>query len=486
MPPLLLQALPTLTRLRYGARADLRRADQEAWSGAGVQSGHLACHPLSFADVALRCQQPLSVVHNVVNIIVQCFGERAAAQKRSVARTTAGEVSLALEPLGRLECCRGVCQFLFSRQFCNAVRLQPAKQQPLQMRGDSAASSRVDLRTGRLSRASDVIERVPPARGTVSQFPQDQPQQDRPQPAEVKVAWDDEDREVAKRNNLRSASPSRNDRGTHDVYTVKTGTGRASTVSLTDDVSEHSSSQPASTKKMYTGGRAGASPIPEQDAESREHTNSLYMNAEQLQGVHRMCRLLDVFAALDKSNTGFIKAHDISVGMASVLGIQITGSDSHALIDFMNKGSGERVSRIEFVRAFQYYERVTINEPPLRMEAVSYEAGQMILAEGDYADDMLVLESGSAVVEKDGKVVHKYDRPGEYFGGLAMVADPTSLGGRRQATVRAAEPTRCVRLYFQQYTGQGVPKLRKYDARSDLEPLIARAQSDDRQPGTRK
>ena len=472
-------------RLTHAARADLRRADQESWSGAGVQSGHVACHPLSFAEVALRCQQPLSVVHNVVNIVVQCFGERAAAQARSATRTHAGEVSLTLEPLGRLECCRGICQFLFDRQFCAAVRLQPTQQRPMQMRGESVASSRADSRTGRLSRASDVVESVPPAKGTISQLPQDPPQPDWPLPAEVRVAWGNEDREVAKRNSVRSASP-RIDRGGPDVYTVKTGIGRASTVSLTDDATGHGNSPPLSTKKKYTT-RAGASPIPEQDAESRQHAESLYMNAEQVRGVRRMCRLLDVFAALDKSNTGFIKAHDVSVGLASVLGVQMSGPESHTLVDFMNKGNGDRVSRIEFVRAFQYYERVSVEEPPLRMELVSYEAGQVIFSEGDVADDMLVLESGIAMVEKGGRVVHSYNRAGEYFGGLSTMTDPTSTSRLRQATVRAAEPTKCVRLYFQQYTDQGIPKLRqnKNNARSDREPLIARSKPADYPPGTR-
>lgn len=469
--------------LRHGCRADLRRADEEAWSGAGVQSGHVPCHPLSFADVALRCQQPLSVVHNVVNIVVQCFGELAAAQKRMVARTTAGEVSLSLGPLGRLECCRGTCQFLFNRQFCASVQLQPRKQKPLQMRGDSVSSSRVDSRTGRLSRASDVVESVPPAKGQVSHVPRDQTQTDRPQPAEIRVAWDDEDREVARRNNVRSAPAiNRIDPGRADVYTVNASAGRASTVSLTDDVSNHSNSHTNPTKKMYSV-LTGASPIPEQDAESLHRAESLYMNAEQARGVRRMCRLLDVFAALDKSSTGYIKAHDINVGLASVLGIQMTGPESHSLIAFMNKSSSDRVSRSEFVRAFQYYERIVVKEPPLRMEAVSYGAGEVILAEGDHANDMLVLDSGSTIVEKDGKVVHRYNRAGEYFGAMFMVTDPTSPSGQRQATVRAAEPTRCVRLYFQQCTGQGIPKLRKRDGRSDHEPLIARTTPDDGQPG---
>jgi Ca2+-binding EF-hand superfamily protein/CRP-like cAMP-binding protein len=451
-----------------------------------MQSAHQPCHPLSFADVALRCQKPLSVVHNVFNIIVQCFGDRAAAQKRSVARSTAGEVSLVLEPLGRLECCRGVCQFLFNRQFCDAVRLQPTKQRPLQMRGDSA-EPRADSRTGRLSRARDVVESVPPSRGARPQSRGEQVRPDQPRPGarptDVKIAWDDEDREVATRNN-RSPSPSNreNRNGVTDIYTVARGTGRASTVSLTDDthsVSKLDSSNGFATKKMYAT-RAGASPIPEQSAESLEHAGSLYMNPEQVKAVRRMCRLLDVFKALDKSSTGFIKAHDISVGLARVLGIQITGPQSHALIDFMSKGSGERVSRCEFVRAFQYHERLSYQEAPLRMEAVSFEAGQAVVMEGDDGHNMFVLQSGTLVVEKSGKVVHSYTRPGEYFGGL-FVAHRSALSpsGRRQATVRASEPTRCVKLHFQSFNDHGVPQLHKSKTRtqSDREPLIGRRSS---------
>ena len=349
--------------LVLSARADWKRADPKSWSGDGVQSGYQPGHPLSMAEVALRSRQSLSAVSNIFNIVVQCLGERAAAQKRTPTNSHAGEVSLAFEPLGRLECCRGVCQFLFNPNFCVAMGMQPPnKQRPLSMRGESAPPrSESRNSNGRLSRARDRVETgVPPSGGArMGARPTSRMSLD-PKP-EVSVAWDDEDREVAKRNKARrSPSPRASDGrcASPGPYAVERGTGRASTVSLTHSMDRGTKREHAMTKKMLNTRRSGASPIPEMDGENLEYKDSLYMNAEQVKAVHRMCRLLDVFAALDKSSTGSIKAHDISVGLASVLGVQMTGPESHALIDFMNKGSGESVTRMEFIRAFQTHERV--------------------------------------------------------------------------------------------------------------------------------
>ena len=110
------------------------------------------------------------------------------------------------------------------------------------------------------------------------------------------------------------------------------------------------------------------------------------------------------------------------------------------------------------------------------MEASIYQPGEVIIGQGEYGNDLFILEAGTAIVEKnDGSVIHSYTRPGEYFGGLAPLGAPT---GRREAIVRATETTRCVKVGYQNYTDQGVPQLSKREARH--EPLISRSAGGDR------
>ena len=442
--------------------AELDRAHPYAWANDGVASGTVAAHPLAFVEIASRSGLPLSAVSNIFSIVVQCLGERIKA----------GEVSLAIGPLGVIECCRGACQFLFDQRFCGAMRLKPKRQRPLsRMRGGTPST--VPSRSGRVTPARDAEEAAPRATGrrppSAAPAPAAAPAEHhlRTRPAEVKVAWDNEDREVAKRNNNgRTPSPV-------DPYAVGRGSERASSVSLTDATGKDDA---VLARKHFSSGRHGASPIPEQDAEQLDYANNLYMNAEQVFAIRRMCRLLDVFAALDRSGTNYIKAHDLSIGLSGVLGVNISGAESHALVEFLNKGRGEKVSRMEFVRAFQFHERVAgPKEPPLRMELVRFGAGEVMMEEGAKADDMMVLESGVAVVEKNGKVVHSYRTPGEYFGGLSTFAH-TATSGTRTATVRASEAVSCVRLFYQHYTEEGVPTLSGTNKSrgSAQEPLISR------------
>jgi CRP-like cAMP-binding protein len=67
--------------------------------------------------------------------------------------------------------------------------------------------------------------------------------------------------------------------------------------------------------------------------------------------------------------------------------------------------------------------------------------GERILGEGASGYSFFVLQSGSAVVTRDGQELRRL-APGDFFGELAILGD-----GRRSATVTAVEPTRLLVLF---------------------------------------
>jgi CRP-like cAMP-binding protein len=70
----------------------------------------------------------------------------------------------------------------------------------------------------------------------------------------------------------------------------------------------------------------------------------------------------------------------------------------------------------------------------------SVSAGKRLVHEGDYSYDLIVIESGTADVVKDGAVVGTLG-PGDVFGEMGMLS-----GGRRTADVVASSPMRLITL----------------------------------------
>jgi CRP/FNR family transcriptional regulator, cyclic AMP receptor protein len=70
----------------------------------------------------------------------------------------------------------------------------------------------------------------------------------------------------------------------------------------------------------------------------------------------------------------------------------------------------------------------------------SVSAGKVLVHAGDYSYDLIVIESGTADVIKDGEVVGTLG-PGDVFGEIGMLS-----GGRRTADVVAASPMRLITL----------------------------------------
>jgi CRP-like cAMP-binding protein len=70
----------------------------------------------------------------------------------------------------------------------------------------------------------------------------------------------------------------------------------------------------------------------------------------------------------------------------------------------------------------------------------SVSAGKRLVHEGDYSYDLIVIESGTADVIKDGEVVGSLG-PGDVFGEMGMLS-----GGKRTADVVATSAMRLITL----------------------------------------
>ena len=87
----------------------------------------------------------------------------------------------------------------------------------------------------------------------------------------------------------------------------------------------------------------------------------------------------------------------------------------------------------------------SMSEPDLRRIATfatedSAPEGATLMREGDYSNDMVAIESGTADVVKDGRTIGSLG-PGDVFGEIGVIEK-----AQRTATVVASSPMRLVRL----------------------------------------
>lgn len=87
----------------------------------------------------------------------------------------------------------------------------------------------------------------------------------------------------------------------------------------------------------------------------------------------------------------------------------------------------------------------TLSEKALNTVAVfasetSVSAGKRLVHEGDYSYDLIVIDSGTADVIKDGEVIGSLG-PGDVFGEMGMLS-----GGKRTADVVATSSMRLITL----------------------------------------
>ena len=272
---------------------------------------------------------------------------------------------------------------------------------------------------------------------------------------DIRVAWQDEDEEVRCANAKPSVSP-RN----RDPYTVTKGRQSVSSIEITDGSNASIAGRHSPPEGVGSLNLPQGAPSPRSRTMSQSWGSGLHLSTEQLAAVRRMCRLLDVFNALDRSQCGSIKAHDLSVGFPTIFGVEVSGRDNQSLIEFLSQqGHGERASLLEFVRGFQFHERLASREPLLRLQLAEFRQGQSIMVEGELVSGIYILQSGSAIVEVHGRVVYRYSKPGEYFGDVEG-------NGFCAATVRAVSGTSCVRVTAESLPNNPDP--------AEEEPLIAR------------
>ena len=87
--------------------------------------------------------------------------------------------------------------------------------------------------------------------------------------------------------------------------------------------------------------------------------NDRVLTDDQRRGTQRLCRILDVFAAFDKQNTGMVKDFDVVMGMKELFDAHVTAEEAQELIRFLNKGGKDAwATRVDFTRAYMSWERL--------------------------------------------------------------------------------------------------------------------------------
>ena len=100
----------------------------------------------------------------------------------------------------------------------------------------------------------------------------------------------------------------------------------------------------------------------------------------------------------------------------------------------------EKLDLLQGIPLFAGLDRHHIERLGMLTEEVDVPAGKVLIRQGEHGDDMMVIVSGEASVDRDGARINQLG-PGDFFGEIALVA-----GGPRTATVTAQTPTRLLVL----------------------------------------
>lgn len=100
----------------------------------------------------------------------------------------------------------------------------------------------------------------------------------------------------------------------------------------------------------------------------------------------------------------------------------------------------KKLDLLQGIPLFAGLDRHHIERLGMLTEEVDVPAGKVLIRQGEHGDDMMVIVSGEASVDRDGARINQLG-PGEFFGEIALVA-----GGPRTATVTAQTPTRLLVL----------------------------------------
>jgi CRP/FNR family cyclic AMP-dependent transcriptional regulator len=80
------------------------------------------------------------------------------------------------------------------------------------------------------------------------------------------------------------------------------------------------------------------------------------------------------------------------------------------------------------------------------VEEASFAPGEVLVQQGDPGDSLIVIRSGAATVEQDGRMIRSL-RAGDFLGEIALID-----GGVRTATVTATEPIEALTIGREGFT----------------------------------
>jgi cAMP-dependent protein kinase regulator len=103
--------------------------------------------------------------------------------------------------------------------------------------------------------------------------------------------------------------------------------------------------------------------------------------------------------------------------------------------------SGMDESRLEQVKPFAGLSATERNELAGVLDEFTAATGTIVVSQGEYGYEFMVIEEGTADVVRDGERIDSMG-PGDFFGELAVIDD----GSERNASVVATSPVRVLTL----------------------------------------
>ena len=123
---------------------------------------------------------------------------------------------------------------------------------------------------------------------------------------------------------------------------------------------------------------------------------------------------------------------------------RVSGSDAAAPAADTRTDEEREVQLLQALRSIPMFESSSADDLQASvgsLESVAFKSGAPIVTQGDAADGMFILDSGTASVEIGGESILDYS-PGDFFGELGLLS---AAKNTRSATVRATSAARISR-----------------------------------------